>query len=268
MKKALLFIFIISLSACCEESTRPKWLDDPRYTSHEVNIDEMCTLIHNYLQQPDLYDFGSQTATLGGQIDSAVINKLRDVGNPDDSVLVLNFYTAYDTNKTPPVFLAINAQDKYWPFLSSPSRIKDNDDLDLSSDEFAYPYPQYDTTLDGVRQFLEAQNIAGTTTATHLRGEEVKNGIFNFLKKFEVNGAPVNYDQSSVFRKDYLMRLIGQQGCRGLRYFLGYDPSNKRNALRVILVGIKEDGTNMLTVPTGSTGPVMVEHSWPPCPQY
>lgn len=104
------------------------------------------------------------------------------------------------------------------------------------------------------------------------------------IKEFRDNGPKLDNEKLNDFgfslfdtrrvpgEVDRFLDQETEHGMKYIRYFFGYDATKKENKIRVILVGVREDGSNIFP-PEGKTvdelrklikAPIMLQNSWPP----
>jgi hypothetical protein len=74
-----------------------------------------------------------------------------------------------------------------------------------------------------------------------------------------------NLHPLGFFPKENFEELLDQQELIGIRYYFGYDGSLIDDKIRIVMVGVRHDWSNISTLSNRTDG-LFLERSWPPPP--
>ena len=266
MNKIVLgFSFIIGLSACSQmhnkkvEAIRVTCEHYPikeDTTYHRICLDSACIYICNFLQYENL-NHQARVHGLGGFI--PIEPSIKDSKKP-----ALKFYPCYE--KIPVlrdnVFMAYEIGEDVDPRTPNCDIYKD--ELSISNDPFFYK--EKGISPEEVNIYLHEQDDNCGDAQNLIKKQKVQAYNDTFFNKYTSIGSEriskPEYNCGAIFYGD-IKRLIIQKGIKGFRYFFGYDRRKENSKLRIILIAVKEDDTNLLEYEDRQEA-IILERHWPP----
>lgn len=181
--------------------------------------------------------------------------------DPTDRTVGLRLWFCYNPNGNPKVFLAGERLHSF----SFPTVKDEPQNSKLFTVDASFKYGGKSTSGSDVMTYLEQSTMPVPTDIVQISKAEVVEYSNNF--KQLVSGLPQQhyldynytffiYDNTKEFED-----FFRQPGITHVRYFFGFDDSDKVNKIRVALVGVDASGRNLL----GSNS-VILQKSIPPPP--
>lgn len=273
MKKNLLLLaFSIVLLAACSGNKKPATetaaadallqapaqapVIDLTKRSHKISLDSASLLVSNILNIPALNKVVSSYA-LGGTFPVKSFRVL-----PENSGIIL--WSCVTEGKNPELFLALEQLKSYDTarLPKSPASQSLMRPQFLFKNAMTAPY-----TAASARKFIEGHTITKNGELPITNGEVV-NGMdgFNLL----MGTMPERYNKYpfSYFRESEdgtFKQFLDQAGENGfVRYYFGFNETEKVNLIRVILVAVDAAGKNITSINGGEA--LILQRSWPPPP--
>jgi hypothetical protein len=234
---------------------------------HEINFKEVCNIMSAFLSFDDLR-WEARHHTIGGFIGRSTFESFA-TSNPKDLFI---FYPCYKNNITPlwidEVFLCI-----YRKSVEDSCNLKCeeiNTDLPTSVSNFGFKESNYDTY--SISKYLLTMDEDTDGKIDFKKKADIDNYTTEFRKQYLPENGRQNdnclgidaYELLSVLNQEY---ELGKR-CIGIRYFFAFEPANKRNVnrrdnIRIIIIGVKEDKSNYIYMANGNEA-LMMERDWPP----
>jgi hypothetical protein len=230
-------------------------------SDHLISFDDACNFVSAMLNQNNLYEMDT-TYGLGGFMDSTDFTSDWEDGE------VIQFFPCMN-EKNDEVFLSYKDVKGYNYDLSTQCLLTDNEVLSRSTNTFTYDKDKSHISPGDVADFISTMTTELSTTHEKLDGKAVHDMNDYFFSQYTVNGKVVNSFQCGAMNKCEVLELLHQADslkvaydCVGIRYFFGYD-STRDNKIRLVLIGVKSDGSNLVHYATGEEA-MMLEKEWPP----
>lgn len=235
-----------------ELNTNLSYYDPGNGVFHRIGADTLIYLIRNYITAfPEEALNSGFTGFIGKEY-------FQDVSGANSGYI---FYTAmYPGAFTKEIYLAFDTGHYAEDFSVSCELPKE---YYLRS---AYPGTINDTSLSGAEllQYIADIPPPEGVQSVYVTKDVLDENATLFLSNFLVNNQPANSRICGLFRKDEFNALLDQEGCTGVRFFLGYDPERSDDKIRVVLVGVNSAGNVLLVNPGTSEEAVYLENGLPP----
>ncbi|MBN7813106.1 hypothetical protein J0A68_19280 [Algoriphagus sp. H41] len=237
-------------------------LNDVLNKSYRISLEEAAKLILAFLNERNLIDLARNEA-IGGTVSEAAI---RGVGL--EYFGCMGWYCRDNSGRFPKLFMAFeDGSYKVGDVASEPRATT----LFYPASTFTYSGRiDYDSVVD---MLLSQQMPLSIPPDKEIDKDDVSFLLHNFPT--DENEVPYNKFRCSFFEnrgfvnRD-VMDFLGYTGLKAVRYYFGYDESDSHkesNRIRIVLVGVDDEGKNIITAeaPTTNT-PRILQNSWPPPP--
>jgi len=260
--KYFLAILIIIISACtCNKNNKQAGTEGERKidtcdSTHIITYQQATDYMALLLAHSPLCR-RAKTIAFGGYLDSMLFFSHSMVEVP-----AYKFFPCYDNDS---VYLAFEEIDRY---KCEDTACGPDDDKYLRRSSNTFKFDR-DVDYESIQNFLESQSGDTGMVSDTIKGSDVRKYAKEFYDEYDTNNVVNHMTLCGAFSKkevDSLLRQEYPKGtrlCKGLRYFFGYDMKRNGNKLRLILIGVKPNGENLLRYSDGREA-LMFEKNWPP----
>jgi len=228
---------------------------------HHVTREEACDYVSRFIDE--FYPKGVRT--VGGYLSKTALLNMGFCSEPTrhgpgfDGLLMWfclrksdqrNAFLAFERDQT------YDVTEPYNVFDSSHDRT-----LRISTDLTLLARPYNREEVEKIVIHGDPTNLSEEQIVT---SDEVKAWVEEFGNNFMTASEGTRYNRypMAFWVKEEVEEVLRQEGVVGVRYYFGYDPK-VANRIRVVLVGVKGDGTNLITLDDDALA-ILLQRSFPP----
>ncbi len=226
-------------------------------SNHRICYRTLLRLTQAFIRK---YSEDSTLNGLGGYLDK---ESLLSAMNADASYNGIVFTTAYYNgtfkNESYLAYQGMKVEDS----KEIPCELQKTDYYPVSTSQFIYT--ETDTTLSAISDFLAQEPEPIEPMTTFQAGNNLETNAGTFLSHFLSAGSAANQRSCFFFGKTELEALLNQEGCVGMRFLWGFEEERSSDKVRILLIGVDDEGNNLLVKPgTSSDEAIYMERGWPP----
>lgn len=222
---------------------------------HRICYDSVCVLIRNFIET---FNDDAKNNGLGGYIDAS--NLKTPPHSPENYKGWLFYNGCYSTTFKKEFFLAY-----VYDSISSPDSVPCTiiDEYYYYHSSSPFLFPDSTATLEGISGFLSNMPKPEGPMNSFIPGKDLDTACQIFSNYFVSSGSPTNESHCGFFLGKEINEILSQSNCVGLRFFFGYEPDRKANKIRIIFIGVDNNGDNILLNDEGKEA-IFFESEWPP----
>lgn len=222
---------------------------------HRICYDSVCVLIRNFIET---FNDDAKNNGLGGYIDAS--NLKTPPHSPENYKGWLFYNGCYSTTFKKEFFLAY-----VYDSISSPDSVPCTiiDEYYYYHSSSPFLFPDSTATLEGISGFLSNMPKPEGPMNSFIPGKDLDTACQIFSNYFVASGTPANESHCGFFLGKEINEILSQSNCVGLRFFFGYEPDRKANKIRIIFIGVDNNGDNILLNDEGKEA-IFFESEWPP----
>ncbi len=237
--------------------------------SFKVSFDKAAWLIYAFLKQPELGKMALEEA-IGGTVTSDVFNPIR-IG---DYYGTMGWMCRNNGNeKFPKFFLAL--EDGKYNIGNVPGSPQSET---LACPNHTFKYEREVNEANVVEMLKQDTHGLDKTKIENLKDDKIDwKSVVSFIYKIPsdpignlYNWYPCSFFENRGKVNNDITDFMGDDRIRAVRYYFGYDDSDKSyfdsNRIRIILIGVDENGKNIIPEDRKVATSSLLESSWPPPP--